>query len=1144
MSLGPSPCWTRWCACWVAFTVFAVLGCSQPAEIRLQEDFSAYAEGAEPVGPWFADGFLWQVRRGAACVSAPAYCTLRLRDPRWFRRVRLEATVTVRRALTSSWKVAGVGVSRDGERRWHAALVESPDPQRRHYFEVAMGLPGRWPASDGLQVLADRNPNLDWQFNHPYRLVFELDQQRVRGAVMELDGTVRAEKIFQLSPPAVMEGAPVLPCAGFEAEYDDVVLTAAEPSGSPQEQPKRPPVQVPTIPAIHGRRTGFFHVEQLQGAWWVIAPNGEGFYAIGTDHCRYGGHWCEKLGYAPYGKVTQAVYGSEEKWAAVATDRLKAWNFNLLGAGCSESCRYRGLAHTEFLSLGSGYAAFDPLVKQVHWTGFPNVFSPRWEQWCDKAAWRACRPHRDDPWLFGYFLDNELEWWGKTGQDVGLALEAAKLPPDNPAKQALVNLLRAKYHHLASLNQAWGASYSSWQELATAPELTARHREAQRQDFLAFVALAAERYFQVACQAVRRHDPNHMILGCRFAGDAPPGVWEAAGKYCDIVSFNYYGRVDLWRAAAPGTAEQWTSYYRKAQRPLMITEWSFPALDSGLPCQAGAGMRVDTQAQKALCYEIYQRLIFSLPFMVGSDYFMWVDEPALGISSTFPEDSNYGLVNERDEPYAELTQTAARVNAMAYGLHSGQVPEIKVRQVALRQGRIQAEVANTGRRPAEFALETQVGGQAVQRVRLHLAAGERRWVPLPLAVRPPAYIAAVADPERQLPERNWQDNRAGFLYYRPAPWPPAPAGKWVVRWPVLALAGPVELPAAMPLSLDADMLRSYGPAAQVGRRLAAYDLAGHRLNCQLEPWPQGWQVAISWPQIRAQGGTLAYLYLCDQDLPQAPPAVPLQVEGLSWRADNGVLLLEGHGQGNVVDRIFYHRTPMGRLNPLIWEQRGGQNFWTQTTKTRDLLAYSGPVRAAVQVECENEVARPAASAPAAPTPASQSAPPQPHHFAVLHRLWLLPGQSWFADMFVALRNVDEDEMRVRGWFVYLLSAIGDQASDDEVGGPGVPNHWLSVGAWRDGPTGWLLGALPTADPKQRLDCLFWKDPGGGQHPDLRREFNPPASLRPGATLSEPPPSPWVLIFAAQGHGRPWAELGRLAHALGAAQLQLLPSEHP
>lgn len=93
-----------------------------------------------------------------------------------------------------------------------------------------------------------------------------------------------------------------------------------------------------------------------------------------------------------------------------------------------------------------------------------------------------------------------------------------------------------------------------------------------------------------------------------------------------------------------------------------------------LPCQHGAGQRVATQRDRARAFTIFQKFLFSTPFIVGSDFFMWVDEPALGISSTFPEDSNYGLVNERDEPYLKLTKAASSLNPRVYRIHSGKVP--------------------------------------------------------------------------------------------------------------------------------------------------------------------------------------------------------------------------------------------------------------------------------------------------------------------------------------------------------------------------------------------------------------------------------------------------------------------------------------
>jgi hypothetical protein len=136
-----------------------------------------------------------------------------------------------------------------------------------------------------------------------------------------------------------------------------------------------------------------------------------------------------------------------------------------------------------------------------------------------------------------------------------------------------------------------------------------------------------------------------------------------------------------------------------------------------VPSLHGAGMRVDTQQQKADCYAIFQRELLWLPFMVGSHYFMWCDEPALGISRDFPEDSNYGLVSETNEPYAELTATATRVNAQLAALHAGQIPP-----AAIKAGPPPARAAVPAPAPAKGTVEFQktAQGYAVQTGALRL----------------------------------------------------------------------------------------------------------------------------------------------------------------------------------------------------------------------------------------------------------------------------------------------------------------------------------------------------------------------------------------------------------------------------------------
>jgi hypothetical protein len=453
--------------------------------------------------------------------------------------------------------------------------------------------------------------------------------------------------------------------------------------------------------------TGCFRVEQLSGLWWLIDPKGQPTLSIGTDHVSYTAHWCEALGYAPYGRNVQKLYGASGPWADEATRRLRAWNFNVLGAGCSPQTRYHGLAHTEFLSFGADFSAVAALTPKTDWTGWPDVFDPRFESFCETRAAERCRA-ADDPWLLGYFLDNELEWFGKGHEPWGLAADACALPATAAGKKALVASLRRTFHdRAAAFNAEFDAQLRSFDELAGLRRLprpkTARAEEA----LAAFVADAAARYFQVTTAAVRRHDAKHLILGCRFAHDAPDAAWRQAGATCELVAVNVYPRIDLGRQRTVGLEKHLRHCFARCGKPLIVTEWGFPALDARdsqgrpLPSLHGAGMRVDTQQQKAACYAIMQRDLFSLPFIVGSHYFMWCDEPALGISKTFPEDSNYGLVSESDKPYALLTETAARVNAQLADVHAG-----RIGRAAVSSG-LPAPAAATAAQPGEGQLHFQ-----------------------------------------------------------------------------------------------------------------------------------------------------------------------------------------------------------------------------------------------------------------------------------------------------------------------------------------------------------------------------------------------------------------------------------------------------
>ncbi len=202
-----------------------------------------------------------------------------------------------------------------------------------------------------------------------------------------------------------------------------------------------------------------------------------------------------------------------------------------------------------------------------------------------------------------------------------------------------------------------GAVYAQNQ----AEERKANEADPKRAAFVAdcdaFLAALAERYFRITTESIKAADPNHIIFGCRFAYVPPKPVVEAAAKYLDAISFNCYN------TDPTGTIESYSVF----GKPVLIGEFSFRGDDSGLPNTKGAGPRVKTQADRAAAFARYATAALSQPNVVGYHWFEHANEPKEGRFDG--ENSNYGVVNIRDEPYQELTEAMSRINSQAEKLH-------------------------------------------------------------------------------------------------------------------------------------------------------------------------------------------------------------------------------------------------------------------------------------------------------------------------------------------------------------------------------------------------------------------------------------------------------------------------------------------
>ena len=651
---------------WRLFGVFLAvpLAVASAAEVRLSAD------------EWIGDPLVWRVRAEGVHVahtngdSVLTYEAGALSDE-----VCVRASLTVHAGGRREWDLAGVAIVDDARNFWHLAIGRGPPSQGyKPFMELCEMRGGEWLAQRNLTFEHGGGKGQGWEFGKPYTLELRMDKGGVSGKVMDAGGEVMFSQRYAFSAPAVTRGRAALRVRN--ASCDFAAVDVASGAALAEKAAVFPPYagMDRAVSGVRSGATGFFRVERgADGRWWAIDPLGRGVVLLGVDHVTFGGHWCEKLGYAPHGRKNEKRYADKGEWEAEALGRLKAWGFNMLGAGCAPSLNHRGLVHTEFLSMGNHLAGLGDeydITPDEHrpCSAFPNVFHPDFEAFCNYRARQSCAPNKGDPWLLGYFIDNELAWWGNgswDAQDTGLFDAVMKKGAAHTAKLALRDALKEQVGgDLARFNGVWGTALKGFDDilaLTALPHDTATRRALK----LEFLRLAADRYFAVTTRAIRAADPNHLVLGARFAGTggAHPEVWKISGKYCDIVTFNCYPMADLnegrvytdFGRKGELVSTHFATYYDYVKRPMLVTEWSFPALDAGLPSVHGAGQRFFTQAERTDATRLFARSMLSLPFLLGYDYFMWVDEPALGISTPFPEDSNYGLINEDGKPYELLT---------------------------------------------------------------------------------------------------------------------------------------------------------------------------------------------------------------------------------------------------------------------------------------------------------------------------------------------------------------------------------------------------------------------------------------------------------------------------------------------------------
>jgi hypothetical protein len=338
---------------------------------------------------------------------------------------------------------------------------------------------------------------------------------------------------------------------------------------------------------------------RTSGRWFLSTPTGEPLLSLGIVHAddtnlRYPHN---------YSIYLQRYGGQRSRWLREGlVPELLGYGFNTIGwtseyvsgTGLGTTGNVVDLGHSdpiagaELAGLGMPYTLSLRVAEIEHWNGYPAYRDPRDPAFAQWCDYLARTICRpDDENLLGYFLVDGPGWQGHPS---GRGFPADELPA------------------------------------------------------------IAEAYYRVACEAIRRHDPHHLILGDRHGMRAgvPEPVLDALAGHVDVLSVQTFPGLDQDRIDA--VAAVLDGYSARTGLPILIADTGNWCPTKLSPDRTGSA---HSQAERGVGYRRLVTTFSGRPWCLGVHWCSWIENPHRG----------FGLKDPWDEPYADLTGEVSAVNA-------------------------------------------------------------------------------------------------------------------------------------------------------------------------------------------------------------------------------------------------------------------------------------------------------------------------------------------------------------------------------------------------------------------------------------------------------------------------------------------------
>lgn len=225
-----------------------------------------------------------------------------------------------------------------------------------------------------------------------------------------------------------------------------------------QETPVQELDQYGGVTSLKGRKTGWFHVEEIAGRWFFVTPEGNAFFSLGVTHAVD----CvrkDELG------LFESKFGKDQsKLSEFILERTADWGYNT-----------------------AGYGALVPMEKKIPyvaaiWTEGPrsmsawkhskntDIFEPTTQERLRGNVRNSATRHVDNPFCLGYvFID--LPVWHPTGAGRKGAESYVEfirgLSPDAAGRKAYAAFLKKQFNgNVMEFARAYGIEASSFDSLS------------------------------------------------------------------------------------------------------------------------------------------------------------------------------------------------------------------------------------------------------------------------------------------------------------------------------------------------------------------------------------------------------------------------------------------------------------------------------------------------------------------------------------------------------------------------------------------------------------------------------------------------------------------------------------------------------